>query len=192
MVRLITLSLSVALLLSYSIKAYAQETTQKTDNLNCLDDICFEQFIDSSYGPLEKRGIAKMTYFFFDLYVATLYTLPNADIDDKDKPKVLILHYLRDFKAQDFIKSGEKVLRKDLKVDLSIFSKELSQIRQIYSPVKQGDRYTIAYTPQQGLSLSLNGKFEGQINNDRFANHYLDIWLSSNGIDRSLAEKLAN
>lgn len=68
----------------------------------------------------------------------------------------------------------------------------LNQITQLYKPVKNGDLYTLSYVHSSRiLTLSLNGKILGHIQNDQ-ANQYFKIWLGSAPFNAKLKQQLLN
>ncbi|MBJ9952218.1 MULTISPECIES: chalcone isomerase family protein [unclassified Acinetobacter] len=68
----------------------------------------------------------------------------------------------------------------------------LNQITQLYKPVKNGDVYTLSYVhSSQTLTLSLNGKILGHIQNQN-ANQYFRIWLGSEPFSVKLKQQLLN
>lgn len=68
----------------------------------------------------------------------------------------------------------------------------LNRITQLYKPVKNGDLYTLNYVhSSQTLTLSLNQKTLGQIQNDQ-ANQYFKIWLGSQPFNAKLKQQLLN
>ena len=68
----------------------------------------------------------------------------------------------------------------------------LNRITELYKPVKNGDLYTLNYMhSSQTLTLSLNQKTLGQIQNDQ-ANQYFKIWLGSQPFNAKLKQQLLN
>lgn len=66
----------------------------------------------------------------------------------------------------------------------------LNQITQLYKPVKNGDLYTLSYAHSSRiLTLSMNGKILGHIQNDQ-ANQYFKIWLGSAPFNAKLKQQL--
>lgn len=161
--------------------------------VKCVEDVCFEQQLTEGGETLHLVGLGKMRYWGFSLYVAALYLPSGANPQDVLNPEVkkkLVIHYLREFQPDDFIKSGEKTIRKNELVNFADIQGALAKFNKLYQPVKEGDRYSLAYTPQSGLALALNGEELGRVESAKFQEAYLGIWLGKYSISEELREKL--
>lgn len=165
----------------------------------CVQDVCFESTLKLDGAALPLAGVGLMRYYGFRLYVAALYAhKENASADEIVKPvaKTLVLHYLRTFSPDDFRESGRKFMQKNPTVDLPALEAQIAQMDALYQAVKEGDRYTLTFTPAADVSgdgataLILNGKELGKVKGNAFQAAYFGIWLSRYSAKESFTQSL--
>ena len=138
------------------------------------------------------------TYYmgFIKVYDARLYgdtTYSSDSILKNQSSTCLSLDYAVAIKAEDLIKSAEKILSKqhDKKI-LDAFSKEIFTIHNAYEDVEAGDNYTLCYSAEkQETTLVYNSSEVAAIKNEDFGAIYFGIWLGDNNvIDNKLKKQL--
>ena len=65
-----------------------------------------------------------------------------------------------------------------------------SVLQEILRDVKAGDRISAVYTPREALKFYHNGRYMGEIRDDRFAKRYMNIWLHPNAYYDNLRKSL--
>jgi hypothetical protein len=160
-----------------------------------IKGIYFEDSLRVDENLLEMRGAGVLHWFFFKVYVATLYLppdVPNKNVLD-DVPKKMVFHYLSDMKAEQFGESGEHLILRNVSTEeFRRIKQKLNEINMMYRDVKKGERYSLTYLPGKGTELALNGKVLGRIAGYDFASIYYRIWLGDNPADEELKKMLLN
>jgi len=156
----------------------------------CINSVCFvrQATIDGQQFPL--LGAGRLRYYGFQVYTAALYgpvLAQNGSAILRDVPKRFVIHYLRAFKIEDFINSSDTLLKENPQVNFAEIRPGLDLMNKLYHDVKPGDRYTLEYVPQRGLSLTLNDTLLGTVPGAAFGNAYLSMWLSD---EHSLSDSL--
>ncbi len=146
---------------------------------------------------LQKQGESIFTHYGFKVYQVAYYSLqaPQSFKDSNtDSISVLVLQYSRDLKRSDIIKNAQHILEKNPDIDLSDHENKLDQLHRLYSNVNKGDRYKLAYHPNDGLELYLNNELQGEpIIGYEFKKAYFSIWLSQDhSVSKSLTKKILN
>jgi hypothetical protein len=143
---------------------------------------------------LQLTGTAVLTWaLLFDVYVGAFY-LPDGQPGSRwteNVPKLLELSYLRDFKAEDFSSSSDKLLRKNLSPEqYRALADRLNDFYRLFRDIKTGDRYSLVYHPETGTELRLNGEPLGSVSGHDFAGAYFGLWLGQKPINKSFRDRL--
>lgn len=141
----------------------------------------FPQEIEVYGVRLTLRGEALLRVgYVFRVYWAALHVgdgIPTETVLE-DVPKRLEIVYLRKISAQDIIKAGNEILRRQTSPEeFAAIESRVNQINALYRGVRPGDRYTLTYLPGYGSELAFNGEPLGVIPGADFARHYFGIWL---------------
>lgn len=140
------------------------------------------------------RNAALYRYLnLISVYAAGLYLPAEAEGDfcRTDTPKRLELSYLVAISADDFARSANHVLGKNLSAeDSASLADRVEVLHRAYRDVKKGDRYSLTYFPEQGTELALNGNVLARVAGADFACAYFGIWLGREPIDDGLRDKL--
>ena len=142
---------------------------------------------------LAKVGQGTFRWFLIHVYDGSLYLdAERAEADPLgDVAKRLELSYRVGISAEDFIKSGMKILRDNLDpMEMTLLEERLVRFNAAYRPVQPGDRYALTYLPGDGTTLSLNGDPLVTIKGADFARAYFSIWLGGNPVKKSFREDL--
>ena len=143
---------------------------------------------------LKLTGTAVLTWaLLFDVYAGAFYLpqeVAGAEWTD-DVPKRLELAYFRNFKAEDFSSSSDKLLRDQLEEETyQSLAERLQQFYQLFRDIKPGDRYSLTYRPATGTELRLNDEFLGAVPGADFAVAYFGIWIGPQPISESFRDRL--
>lgn len=124
-------------------------------------------------------GTGKFTYLFWHIYNAKLMTQTGQFVDyQTSSPLILSLTYQRDISMIDFVDAtldqwehihGKIAPRHQQWADV---------LKTIWQDVKQGDTLSCQRLNSSQVEFYLNGNFIGEINDNQFADEFLDIWLS--------------
>ncbi|WP_411293933.1 chalcone isomerase family protein, partial [Thioalkalivibrio sp.] len=147
-------SLGAALLLTLFSAAPATAATE-IDGVHFADSVA----IDDTTVPLRAGRLYR--YTVFRVYVGALYVpedvAPEAVLT-ADVPKRLELEYLRAISADDFRKSGNRLLEDQQDAEtLAALADRLETFNAAYRDMEAGDRYALEYRPGHGTRLLQNG-----------------------------------
>lgn len=132
-------------------------------------------------------GQAKMEYLFWDVYNAKLET-PTGHYVFGQHPTKLTLTYLRDFSAKDIVKATNEQWQ-HLGFDEMVGAFD-SQLLDLWPDIKENDSLSFE-TNQQGIgTFYFNNEKLGAIEDERFADNFLAIWLSADTTEPSLRKQL--
>ncbi|OOC50182.1 chalcone isomerase family protein [Thioalkalivibrio versutus] len=169
-----TLLASLLLLALFLTVAPASATTE-IDGVRFADAVT----IDDTTVPLRAGRLYR--YTIFRVYVGALYVPENVAPDDvltADVPKRLELEYLRAISADDFRKSGNRLLEDQQTPEtLAALSDRLETFNAAYRDMEAGDRYALEYRPGHGTRLLQNGTPLVEVPGHDFATAYFGIWL---------------
>lgn len=143
---------------------------------------------------LELKGAAVLKWaLLFDVYAGAFY-LPPMIAGSKwtdDVPKRLELSYFRNFKAEDFSSSSDKLLRDHLAEDAyQTLQERLQQFYRLFRDIEPGDRYSLTYRPETGTELRLNDELLGAAPGADFAVAYFGIWVGPQPINEGFRDRL--
>ncbi|WP_018176029.1 chalcone isomerase family protein [Thioalkalivibrio sp. AKL8] len=169
-----TLLASMLLLALFLTVAPARATTE-IDGVRFADAVT----IDDTTVPLRAGRLYR--YTIFRVYVGALYVPEDVAPDDvltADVPKRLELEYLRAISADDFRKSGNRLLEDQQTPEtLAALSDRLETFNAAYRDMEAGDRYALEYRPGHGTRLLQNGTPLVEVPGHDFATAYFGIWL---------------
>ncbi len=124
-------------------------------------------------------GQAKMTFWGFEVYQATLWVAPGfAEAAYEQSPFALELFYLRDFKGADIAKRSIAEMRRQTTMTLTQETAWEDQMLALFPDVKTGDRITGVHQPATGAVFWSNGRVLGEVRDAAFAKHFFGIWLA--------------
>lgn len=136
---------------------------------------------------LKTVGQAKMEYLFWDVYNAKLET-PSGSYEFGQHPSKLTLTYLRDFDAKDIVKATNEQWQ-HLKLHDMVGAHD-EKLLSLWPDIKENDSLSF-HTNEQGIgTFYFNGEELGQINDEKFADNFLAIWLSADTSEPSLRKQL--
>ena len=142
---------------------------------------------------LERVGTGTFKWMFFKVYDGAYYQdadrMKAGALDDVAKRLVLV--YNRGITADQFRKSGNEFLRRNVgESSYADFSARLDRLNAAYEDVGKGDRYALTYVPGEGTTLALNGEDLVTIEGADFAAAYFSIWLGENPVKETFRRQL--
>jgi len=143
---------------------------------------------------LKLTGVATLKWaLLFDVYAGAFY-LPEGYASSRwtdEVPKRLELAYFRNFTAEDFSISSDKLLRDNLPAaDYLSLAERLQQFYQLFRDIKPGDRYSLTYRSGSGTELRFNDQLLGVAPGADFAVAYFGIWLGPQPINKGFRDRL--
>ncbi|MCG9697077.1 chalcone isomerase family protein [Shewanella sp. Isolate11] len=138
---------------------------------------------------LNLLGEGEMSYLFWTLYRAQLFSSTASFIADDNNPKALRIEYYKHIDKQALIEAtGEQWLH--LGYSASAIDTWLKPLNQIWPDVTPGDALTLYVTQGGESQFYLDDKLIGMINDPAFGQAFLSIWLSKNTTEPQLRRQL--
>lgn len=152
---------------------------------------CFSADEVSDHSHLPVRGSGTYSWFFIDVYIATLYTpIAHSNKDLYQAPLRLRLKYLRDFKGSDIADRSRSEME-SAGVGAELLDKWQPLMNKFFPDVKKGDSIEALYTPNKAIQFYLNKKrLLGESKDAQFAKAFLNIWLGEKTSAPDLRRKL--
>jgi hypothetical protein len=124
-------------------------------------------------------GQAKLTFWGFEVYQATLWVAPGFSASAyADHGFALELSYLRDFSGADIAKRSLDEMARQAPINANQATRWDAQMRALFPDVKAGARLTGIHLPGVGARFVFNGQPLGEIRDAEFARRFFAIWLS--------------
>ncbi|WP_261904859.1 chalcone isomerase family protein [Vibrio fortis] len=137
----------------------------------------------SPVGDLNKQGEGEMTYLFWTLYNAELYTTPTRT------EQALKIEYYRDIESKDLVDATQDQWEKLGYSDSKIKS-WIAPLYDMWPNVKQGSTLTIRVSENQQSQFYFDEQPIGTITDTQFGPAFLSIWLSENTSEPELRQQL--
>lgn len=138
-----------------------------------------------------RLGTARLRYWGFDVYDASLLASPGFDIQRfEDQPFGLELRYLRGFKGADIATRSIDEMKGLGPIEPALAQRWTSAMAALFPDVQRGDRITGVHVPGSGARFYLNGQWLGEIADDAFSRLFFGIWLSPKTSQPRLREAL--
>lgn len=124
-------------------------------------------------------GTARLRYWGFDVYDASLWAQPGFDARQFERQRFgLELAYLRDFKGADIAERSIDEMKDLATIEPAQATRWTQAMSSLFPDVKRGDRITGVHVPGSGARFYLNGKLLGEVADDAFSRLFFGIWLS--------------
>lgn len=145
----------------------------------CLTKTCFASSRATHNGEnLHIVGASRYRFWGFSVYSVALYQeTGSVPTRWSEYPLALELSYHRSLKAEDFTKTAKKLMGENPEYGNQVESVVFQQFASFIRPVKEGDRYTLLYSPDGTLELLFNGETQGKVQDQSFARAYVGMWL---------------
>lgn len=147
----------------------------------------------SPISQLEKIGAGEMTYLFWTLYRAELFASEwplSVDAEAGNKQvKALRIEYYKTIDKQALVEATAEQWQ-HLGYSPADIAQWVAPLQRIWPNVAPGDRLTLLVN-QSGMSqFYLADQLIGQIDDPRFGEAFLAIWLSENTSEPKLRQQL--
>jgi hypothetical protein len=124
-------------------------------------------------------GTARLTFWGFKVYDASLWVAPGFRHDDyASHAFALELAYLRDFSASDIARRSIEEMRRVDAFSEAQATQWQQALQRAFPDVKAGDRIAGLNRPGTGVQFVTNGQPTGEIRDPEFARLFFGIWLS--------------
>lgn len=133
-------------------------------------------------------GSARMSFFLWDVYDATLYATHGQW--QPDKPFALTLRYLRDIEGEAIADRTAREIRRQGPVDEVRLAAWYSQMRVIFPDVSDGTELTGIYSPGRATRFLQDGNEIGTIQDPEFGVRFFAIWLGEKTSEPALRRQL--
>ena len=143
---------------------------------------------------LNGLGLREATVLMVDVYVAGLYletksSDPSA-ILKPDQVKQLVMRFVRSVGKEKLVEAWTEGFDKNAGDQKAALASGLAKLNAAMTDVKKEDRITLTYQPDQGVTVTVNGKDEVVIPGDDFQRVLFSIWLGASPPNVSLREGL--
>ncbi len=132
-------------------------------------------------------GQAKFTYYFWDVYTATLY---STDGEWPAQRFALKLDYLRDFKGKKIAERSIKEMRSQGLDDKDKIQQWSAAMQQIFPDIEDGEHLVGVVGENSVTRFYQDGKELGKVDDPAFATWFFNIWLGPKTSEPELREKL--
>jgi len=159
------------------------------------EDQDFEDSLSLAGSTLVLNGVGKRAVLTFRGYVAGLYLTRKSSTPDgvlaTPGPKRLQIRMLLDVGAEEFVKAVNKGVARNCteaeKAALGDRVQQLTKNFELVGKVRKKDLINIDYLPEQGTTLSINGKLWGQtVPGGDLYNAFLKVFLGETVSDKRL------
>lgn len=138
--------------------------------------------------PLIEVGQADMSWFFIDLYQATLYSQDGRYQEDA-YPQALNILYHKSIERQDLLSATKKQWQK-----IGMHNEQsrawLFALNGIWPDIKKGDQLLFRVEPDGLGYFYHNGRLLGGLDSVDFSHAFLAIWLSEKTTEPKLRQQL--
>jgi hypothetical protein len=125
------------------------------------------------------QGEATLRFFGLQIYRARLWVGPDFRAEmPGERPAVLELEYLRDFKGAAIAERSLKEMRRAGPLPEAQAQRWLTQMQRVFPDIRAGDRLTGHFHPVQGATFWHNGRAVGQVADADFGRTFLGIWIA--------------
>jgi len=131
--------------------------------------------------PLVLNGIALRGKFVFDVYVAGLYLAEKSSdpeaILDKDAPRMMVMHFLREVSAKSINKAWLEGLADNTPAATPVLKDKFKQLTGMMTDITDGQAMVFTYAPATGTEIVVGGRSQGFIEGKDFADAMLATWI---------------
>jgi len=165
--------------------------------LRLLITICL-LFFGSQAGASQKElplqgSCTVRAAWFFKVCDIRIHAPDDTRIDNvlDGRPLALEIEYARSISKETLVKYGNEGLESAHGSDeINSFQEQTERLNNAYVDVDEGDVYRLDFQPENGISLTLNGKPVIAIQDADFGLFYLEIWLGDHSRANSIKSDL--
>ncbi len=134
--------------------------------------------VKANESTLRLVGEARLTFLIWPVYDSRLYSI-DGTYQQGELPLRLEIQYLRDVYAADLVKHTQSEWQRQ---GLSPQDEQqwLDALSQLLPDVRKNDVLALVVDEQGRSAFLVNGQPLAQIEDPRFGEHFLGIWLSPN------------
>lgn len=150
-------------------------------------------FILKHVNQADVVGKEMFTYFFWDVYEATLYA-PKGEWQP-DNAFALSLRYQRALQGEKIAKRSIKEMRNqgmNGENDEKVLTEWLGKMTSLFPNVEAGDVLTGIAKADKSNAFYFNGEFIGSVKDSEFTERFFAIWLSENTSEPAFRKALLN
>jgi hypothetical protein len=137
-------------------------------------------------------GRGKLTYWGFDVYLASLWASEaSVNAEQWQMQRIALeLNYLRDFKGADIAKSSIDEIHAQSPLPKSKATLWLKTLEDIFPNTNKGQTLVGIYIPNVGAQFLYENALIGEIKDLELAKRFFDIWLSQETSAPQLRKRL--
>lgn len=136
-------------------------------------------------------GSAKLRFWGFDIYQATLWVRPGFQAPDFARHSfALELDYLRDFTSAAIAARSIEEMRRIGHFSDAKGEEWQAALRSALPDVRKGDRIAGLHIPGVGARFLLNGKPFGEVRDPEFSSLFFGIWLAPGTSEPAMRQSL--
>ena len=155
-----------------------------------LEDLSLPQRMTAFGRTLELAGCAQRETLWMEPYAVSLY-LPNPRAARADRlleagvPKIVRLDVTYEGSVPDDIPEGwAERLRRELSSEL------YRVVQRLYSGLTSGDTVVFAYAPEEGTTVTVNGRVVKRTGDDRLIRALLSMFVGSDPVSANMKRLL--
>ena len=137
--------------------------------------------VDGHDLTLNGLGLRKATFLRIHVYVAALYVdRPSRDPDDlidSDEPQELVLHFVRNVRAEDIREALIKGFEHGGRQQFESLKSRVEKLSSWMTDMKAGQRLIFVRSPKSSVHVSVGGGDKGIIEGEDFSRAVVSIWL---------------
>ena len=162
-----------------------------------VGDITVPQRVTAADGTeLVLNGAGIRRKYLFPVYVGALYLTSRVDEAETalslPGPKRMDMYFVHSEVSRDKIVAGWNTgFRNNLDAArFAALGPRLQQFNQWFSDAREGDHIVLAYQPEAGTRVVINGSSRGEIPGPDFYRALLGVWLGDNPVTADLKADL--
>jgi hypothetical protein len=139
-------------------------------------------------GSLKSVGQGTVSWLFIDIYQAFLFSV-DGQYQPGKYPQALTIRYQVDISKSDLVQATKQQWQK-LSVEAQLYQDWLPQLSSLWPDVKGGDRLTFLVSENRQGDFYHNDNWLGRIDDPKFSDAFLSIWLSEKSSEPALRKQL--
>jgi hypothetical protein len=179
----LVLALLICTVPAYALEIEGIEIAETTQSAN-------------NHTTLLLNGAGLREKFYIDVYVGALYlpakiTDARAILVDEGPASILMYILYKEISKQKMTDGWKDGLEANLSNDeLQAIQPRLDAFNKLFTATHKGDVLSIAYAPDKGTEVRINGEWRGAVEGNDFFRALLKIWLGPNPVDKSLKQDM--
>lgn len=156
------------------------------------DHVRMPTVVQQNGHPLVLNGMAvrDASIFHVDVYVGGLYLeQPTRDVSafiDSEQRKRLVLHFVHGVGRSDVVRAFRWGMHTNAVDRQGRFRDDIARLESLLVGVRNGDEVTFDYEPGRGITMHVNGRLHGHIDNPEFAQPFWMVFVGPHGTNHAL------